>query len=381
MSTEQAIKPLLRSILEFAQTYHTIQSTTIPDVQIQNIQKILQLIKEENIQNLEIVTQIGSLLGILSVTGLDQDYKILSTFANQIQQNWSKRLSFPRPPNSEEVPICDIVGTGGDGFNTFNVSTASAIVAAGAGLKICKHGNRASSSSTGSADLIIAQGIPLPSLSNENIGQILSTANPPNFTFLFSPSFYPIFKTLSPLRKSLGFPTIFNLLGPLLNPSKPNRILIGVSKPNLGPIVSSTLVNLNIYPSWVVCGKEGLDEISPSGPTQVWKIDTNGLITESVIEPLKDFGIPTHSLQDVIGGQADENSSLLNDLLNNKIDSDRTIAIKDFVLLNSAALLVIGGKALDLKEGVTLAKISLESGTAKSALNDFKTSVLNLSKV
>ncbi|KAH9823887.1 glycosyl transferase family, a/b domain-containing protein [Melampsora americana] len=381
MTTEQTIKPLLRSILEFAQTYHSNETKTIPDKQIQNIQQILSLIKEDNIQNLEIVTQIGSLLGILSVTGLDQNHQILSTFANQIHQNWSKPLSFPRPDSSAFEPICDIVGTGGDGFNTFNVSTASAIVAAGAGLKVCKHGNRASSSSTGSADLIIAQGIRLPSLSNQDLSKILSSTHPPNFTFLFSPSFYPIFLTLSPLRKSLGFPTIFNLLGPLLNPSKPNRILIGVSKPQLGPIISSTLVNLKIYPSWVVCGKEGLDEISPSGLTQVWKIDENGSISESMIEPFKDFGLQAHSLQDVIGGEVEENSSLLNDLLNNKIDSNRLRAIQDFVLLNSAALLLIGGKALDLKDGVNLAKHSLESGNAKLALNEFKKSVLDLSKV
>lgn len=161
----------------------------------------------------------------------------------------------------------DLVGTGGDGHDTFNVSTTAAIVAAGVpGVRVCKHGARASSSTSGSADLLAALGVPLASLTPATLPGLLAHAP---FCFLFAQLYHPSLAPLAPIRRSLGFPTIFNVLGPLINPARPRRSVIGVHSPGLGATFAEALRQMDVERAWVVCGREGLDEISPEGPTDV----------------------------------------------------------------------------------------------------------------
>lgn len=182
---------------------------------------------------------------------------------------------------------CDIVGTGGDGKDTYNVSTTAAIVVAGIdpssddlGIKVVKHGNRASSSTSGSADLLMALSIPLTSLAPSFLPPLAAQLP---FTFLFAPLFHPAMAALAPLRRDLGFPTIFNLLGPLVNPCAPSRMVVGVPRRSLGRTYAEALGIVGVKRAWVVCGREGLDEISIEGETDVWDLGADGKVEESTL--------------------------------------------------------------------------------------------------
>ncbi|CAH7671263.1 anthranilate phosphoribosyltransferase [Phakopsora pachyrhizi] len=330
--------------------------------------------------------RLSSLLTSISLTGLDKHPKLIATFVDEIFGNWNHG-------NSDGVkiheidrsarPICDIVGTGGDGFNTFNVSTTAAIVAAGAGLKVCKHGNRASSSASGSADLLITLGIPLDRLTPHQVSSLVKDPET-DFSFLFSQTFYPIFKKLGPIRKSLGFPTIFNRLGPLLNPIRPDRMIIGISDPKLGPTYCEVLKVLGLNHSWVVCGDKGLDEISTSGPTSLWKLnEKDGTVEHLELDPVKSFGLSYHPMERLITKDPKDSLKTLDLLLDHSGDQNfcgdiNQIAKLDFVLMNASALLVLGGSANDYKQGVELARESLRSGRAREALEKFKVKSLTV---
>ncbi|KAG0150897.1 hypothetical protein CROQUDRAFT_72394 [Cronartium quercuum f. sp. fusiforme G11] len=366
----ERLKSLLKTLIQHAQSYHQSANDSSPP--LDELAAVLRLLPTLDPSDPAVGAQIGALLSALTVSRLESDSRVLALCASEIRTHWAQPLSLP--PQSPDEPICDIVGTGGDGFNTFNVSTAAAIVAAGAGLKVCKHGNRASSSATGSADLIMAHGIPLPSLTSSHLSNLIPSTN---FSFLYSPTFYPFFGTLAPLRRAIGTRTLFNLLGPFLNPAKPNRLILGVSDPKLGPTVARALELYGCHGSWVVCGAEGLDEISPEGSTTIWKVGSDQSEPDCItVEPFKDFGIKSHPLTEVIGGGPSENVMILKNLLENQLTNQNMNSILDFVLINCAALLFVGGKAIDLKDGVKLARESLKSGAAKNALEKFKDVVL-----
>lgn len=267
---------------------------------------------------------------------------------------------------TDSQTICvDIVGTGGDGHNTFNVSTTAAIVAAGVPcIKVIKHGNKASTSASGSADILKSYGCNL--LLNPADIPALSSA----FMFLLAPIWNPALANVAAIRKQLKHPTIFNILGPLLNPAPIEARIIGVHSPELGPVFIESFAKLNPRGRcMIVCGEEKLDEISPAGSTNIWTYDAESGIHRSSIDP-RDFGLETHSLQSVKSGTPEENAKVLADLLDGHLHIGDPVL--DYVLINCAALLKVSGVAKDYKEGVQMALESIKSGAARRALVTFR---------
>ncbi|KAJ3120951.1 anthranilate phosphoribosyltransferase [Nowakowskiella sp. JEL0407] len=316
--------------------------------------------------------QIGGFLSALKLTGLELDPEVIAAVAT-VMRNHALKVEFPANWNSD-VPVVDIVGTGGDGHNTFNVSTAAGIVAAGAGSLVAKHGNRASSSQCGSADVLEALGCQLTNVTNTAVPEILSTSQ---FCFLFSQKFHPAMKFVAGPRKELGVRTIFNLLGPLTNPAKPSRVVVGVHSKSLGPLVASALHLTGVERGWVVNGSNGLDEISPEGITTVWEFGGSGEIAEKEIRP-SDFGIMEHSLQSVKGGDSAFNGQIMTDLLSGKLSAGNPIF--DWVTLNAAALIYLSEihGVKDLKGALELAKDSIKSGKALESLEKFQKLTVDL---
>ncbi|KAI5986772.1 glycosyl transferase [Pisolithus orientalis] len=273
--------------------------------------------------------------------------------------------------------VVDIVGTGGDGHNTFNVSTTAAIVAAGAGARVVKHGNRASTSSSGSADLLERLDClfvpPTP-------GTVVPISRAP-FTFILAPHYHPSLATLAPYRRALPFRTLFNVLGPLINPARPKGMVLGVAERELGLPFAKSLLDGGVKRALVVCGAENLDEISCAGDSWAWEL-RDGQITEGKLHP-EQFGLPVHPLTTVAGGTAAENAETLKALLRSGEDiPEHLTPILHFVMLNASALLVVAGLAKDYKHGVRLALESMTSGAAWKALEAFRDAGrLALSKV
>ncbi|KAJ3268759.1 anthranilate phosphoribosyltransferase [Terramyces sp. JEL0728] len=297
-------------------------------------------------------SQIGAFLVALKLLGKESQPSFIASIA--------KSMRDAALQVETDYELVDIVGTGGDGQDTFNVSTAASIVAAGAG---CKHGNRASSSSCGSADVLEALGCKIQNVNPALCTKILDSSN---FCFLFAQVFHPSMRYVSGPRKELGVRTIFNILGPLTNPAKASKMIVGVYKRDLGRIMAETLILLGVQRAWVVCGAVGLDEISPEGETFVWETQPDGSIAELVVSP-KDFGLPEHKLSAVKGGDSAHNSNTMKELLDGKLSGP----VLDFVLLNSAALLFVAGKVTSLSDGVDLARKSINDGSARSSLEAF----------
>jgi len=276
-------------------------------------------------------------------------------------------------PVSVESPddyYVDIVGTGGDGHNTFNISTAAAIVAAGAGARVIKHGNNAFTSSSGSADILRKMGCALPKPTSSPLPAI-------PFTFLLASHYHPAMARIAPDRRTLPFRTLFNVIGPLINPVRPKAILLGVAEPDLGPVFAQCLHTLGVRRALVVCGMEKLDEISIAGPTWVWSLDEEGEIGQFTIDP-SDFGVASHPLSSVTGSSPDDNAAVLTFLLNPNNPSitpsngSSIDAIRDHILINAAALLVVAGIATSYAHGVEKARKSLSDGSAQKALKIFQ---------
>jgi anthranilate phosphoribosyltransferase len=282
--------------------------------------------------------------------------------------------------------VVDIVGTGGDGHNTFNVSTTAAVVAAGAGARVIKvrlfciyctnlsdksknkHGSRASTSSSGSADLLQSLDC---SFTAPSLGTPFPISKIP-FTFILAPHYHPALAMIAPYRKSLPFRTLFNVLGPLINPARPRGMVLGVADRELGPTFAQSLRDGGVERALVVCGAEGLDEISCAGDTYAWQLK-DGEITEIKLHPDL-FGLSVHSLSSVAGGTPTENAGTFRALLNSGNDIPESLMpVLHFVLLNASALLVVAGLASDFKEGVALAMNSITSGCAWNALVAFRT--------
>ncbi|KAI8092958.1 anthranilate phosphoribosyltransferase [Halteromyces radiatus] len=310
-------------------------------------------------------SQISAFLVGLRLQNKDSDPVIVAACAKAMRSH--ARLIPYENYEHVEGNVVDIVGTGGDGHDTYNVSTTASIVAAGAGAKVAKHGNRAASSKSGSADLMEAHGCHIGLVEPEQVASILDKTN---FCFLFSQTYHPAMKHVASLRKEIGIPTVFNLLGPMSNPAKPARVVVGVHSPQIGSLMANALKLTGVRGALVVCGNEKLDEISPSGDTNYWRVHENGDITTGTLHPTTDFGLATHPLAEVKGGDCYENAKTLDRLLNNQLPEGDPIL--DFVLLNAAALLVVGGVASDFKDGVNKAKESIQSGKAKSVLEAFR---------
>ena len=252
----------------------------------------------------------------------------------------------------------DIVGTGGDGSETLNVSTATAIVVAGSGIPVAKHGNKALSSKSGAADVLTALGVKLD-LTPEAIGRCIREAG---IGFMFAPAHHPAMKHVGPTRVELGTRTMFNLLGPQSNPAGARRYMLGVySRQWVEPVAAALLANRAIS-AWVVHGDGGLDEISTTGPTLVASIK-GGNLTSFEITP-EDAGLPRASLADLKGGDPAYNAGRLRALLDGTKDPYR-----DIVLMNAAAAFIVAGRADTLKLGVDLAAREIDTGRARQALD------------
>jgi anthranilate phosphoribosyltransferase len=251
----------------------------------------------------------------------------------------------------------DIVGTGGDGHNTFNVSTCAALVAAGAGIKVAKHGNRSVSSLSGASDVLAALGVNLDG-STRAVERSIEEAG---VGFLWAPLYHPAMKVWAPIRAELGVRSIFNLLGPLTNPASVTRQVVGVFARQWVEPIAHVLKNLGSEHAWVVHGHDGLDELSTTGPTSVAEL-RDGAITLFDVTP-EDAGLTRATLADLRGGDAKTNAAALRDVLGGKKN-----AYRDIVLLNTAAALVVGGQAASLADGVTRAARSIDSGAALRAL-------------
>jgi len=257
-------------------------------------------------------------------------------------------------------PVIDIVGTGGDGHNTFNISTAAAFVIAGARLKVAKHGNRAMSSRCGSADVLEALGVKIE-LTPEQVQSCLENVG---IGFMFAQAFHPAMKFAAMPRKEIGIRTVFNILGPLTNPAGSQYQVIGVPSEEIGDKISQALVHLHTGRSLVVHGLNGVDELSISGKSAIWEVGgTDTAVTRKYISP-EDLGLKSSPIDSIKGGTSQENAGILRLVLN----GEKT-ARRDVVILNAAAGIYVGGLAASLKEAVDLARQSIDNGQAAAKLN------------
>lgn len=259
---------------------------------------------------------------------------------------------------SLDVDAIDLCGTGGDGKGTVNISTASAFVVSGAGVPVAKHGNRAASSRSGSADVLEALGVNIH-LPSKETKRMIETIG---FGFFFAPLYHPSFKYVSPVRKSLGIRTIFNYLGPLVNPAKVTRQVIGVSSLGAAELIARGAMYLGYDHVLVVTSEDGLDEISPEGITTV--IEVKGKrIKRFNIHP-NDFGMKCRPVSQLSGGDAHHNAQIIRELL-----EEKQSAVRDTVSMNSAAALYVAGKVKAITDGISLARESIDSGKAKGVLD------------
>lgn len=251
----------------------------------------------------------------------------------------------------------DVCGTGGDGHHTLNVSTAVAIVVAACGVSVAKHGNRAASSKAGAADTLEALGLNLDRAAET----AEATLNDIGIAFLFAANHHPAMRRITPIRKAIGRRTIFNLMGPLANPARVGRQLIGIARPDYAPVYAEALGLLGTEAALVVSGEDNLDELSTAGPSVA--VSAGSLNMPPRIAP-EDAGLPRHPLSAIRGGEAPENAEALRRLLLGEVGPYR-----DAVLLNAAAALMVAGRADTLVEGAEEAREVLDNGLAKALLD------------
>ncbi len=254
--------------------------------------------------------------------------------------------------------LMEFVGTGGDGAQSFNISTTSALVTAAAGIKVSKHGNRAASSKCGTADCLEALGGNIDQ-SPEKCVELLDKAG---MCFFFAQKYHTSMKYVGAIRRELGFRTVFNILGPLTNPASPSMQLLGVYDEYLVEILARVLSDLGVKRGMVVYGQDKLDEISASAPTTVCEIN-NGFYKSYEICP-EDFGLERCAKEDLVGGTPEENAQITKDLLAGKLTGPKRTA----VLMNAGAAIYIGGKAETMAEGIKVAEEILDSGKALEVL-------------
>lgn len=262
-----------------------------------------------------------------------------------------------RPP-IEETPLLDVVGTGGDGSGSLNLSTAAALVAAGAGITVAKHGNRSVSSRCGSADLLEQFGVPVEAPAAETARRFAES----NFCFLFAPLYHPAMKAVAPIRRAMRVRTLFNMLGPLTNPVGVKRQLVGVFHPSKCELMARALMPSGVERAMVVSAECGLDEIAPEGKTHVAEL-RYGEIRSYDVTPA-DFGIEPRPLASIKGGEPEINARLIRAVL-----SGENVPPRNGVLLNAAAALYVAGAARTLSEGARLAASVIDSGRALAKLD------------
>ncbi|MGE6743190.1 anthranilate phosphoribosyltransferase [Allorhizobium pseudoryzae] len=292
-------------------------------------------------------SQIGGFLMALRVRG-----ETVEEIAGAVSTMRAKMLPVPAPAD-----VIDIVGTGGDGLGTYNISTLASIIVAGAGVKVAKHGNRALSSKSGTADALTALGVKLdipPAL-------IARCVDEAGIGFMFAQVHHAAMRHVGPSRVELGTRTIFNLLGPLSNPAGAKRQLLGVFSPRWLQPIAEVMRDLGSETIWVVHG-EGMDEITTTGVTHVCALE-NGSIRSFDLTP-EDFGVARATIDELKGGDGEVNAKALRDVL-----SGAKNAYRDIALCNAAASLVVAGKATDVLEGMILATQSLDSGNAAAVLD------------
>ena len=253
--------------------------------------------------------------------------------------------------------LVDSVGTGGDGLNTFNISTAAAFVAAGAGLKVAKHGNRAASGTCGSADLLEELGVKIE-LSPEGVERCIRESG---IGFMFAQAFHPSMRHAGPVRREIGIRTVFNILGPLTNPAGAQSMLVGVAFPELSEQMASVLNLLDTHHSIIVHGDGGLDEMTLSGDTSVWEV-AGGKVSNWTIS-VTDTGLPVTEIEAVRGGDKAANAKTMRELLDGAGGP-----VRDYVLLNSAGVLLVGDLVSNIRDGVQLAAQTIDSGAAKDRM-------------
>ncbi|MDR0407368.1 MAG: anthranilate phosphoribosyltransferase [Campylobacteraceae bacterium] len=256
--------------------------------------------------------------------------------------------------------IIDIVGTGGDKSKSINISSTAAIILSSLGCYVAKHGNRAITSNSGSADMLEAIGINL-SLPQEGQIKMLEDTN---FTFMFAVNHHPAMSYIMPVRRSIPHPTIFNIIGPLCNPAGAKKGLIGVLNPTFNIKIANALKLLNSTSALVVSSNDGMDEISVSSATKAAMLK-DGKVTEFEIDP-QEYGIKISDKQEVIGGDALQNAKIAFDTLTNKEKG----AKRDIVLINAAFALILDNKARDVQEGLEMARMAIQSGKAKDKLDE-----------
>jgi anthranilate phosphoribosyltransferase len=256
--------------------------------------------------------------------------------------------------------VVDTCGTGGDRSGTVNISTLAALVVAGAGVRVAKHGNRAASSACGSADLLEALGVTID-LGPSGVARCVDEAG---IGFCFAPKFHPALRFAGPARRELGAPTTFNFLGPLANPAGVRRRVVGVSDPAMAERMTRTLAELGVERAMVFCGGDGLDELTTTTVSNVWDLD-DGAVTTYTIDPA-DYGIAHAAPDELLGGDAAANVAIAEHMLNGEPG-----AVRDIVALNAAAALVVAGAARDLGAGLEQAVTSVEAGKAAAVLETF----------
>ncbi|TGZ82762.1 hypothetical protein EX30DRAFT_328556 [Ascodesmis nigricans] len=339
--------------------------------------------------------QTAALLTALHYTTLDTHPAIIAAAAKALRTRGIPLQRLQAPPagfptiGDYEGGLVDMVGTGGDGHDTFNVSTTAAVVAAGTGLRVAKHGSKASSSMSGSADLLMALGAKILDVGAEEAGRLLCEGAQGRFCFLYAPVFHPAMKTVAEVRRELGCRTIFNVLGPIISPIDFSTVigrngeettpgyearLLGVGHRRMGPVYADTLRLLGVKKALVVCGDEDLDEVSIAGNTHCWRITTDpslptttnhngisngaslsstvqGIFIETfLIHPTHTFGISTHPLSRCgSGGTPADNAVIFQEIL--KGIRKRGDPVRDFVVVNAAACLVAAG-ACEGTEGI-----------------------------
>ena len=260
----------------------------------------------------------------------------------------------------QDRDVLEIVGTGGDGSNSFNISTTASLVISAAGVPVAKHGNRAASSKSGAADCLEALGVNI-TISPEKSKEILEKAN---ICFLFAQKYHTAMKYVGPVRKELGIRTIFNILGPLANPASANMQVMGVYEEALAQPLAKVLSNLGVKRGMVVYGQDKLDEISVCAPTTVCEIE-DGSFKTYVITP-EEFGLKRYAKEELVGGTPAENAKITR-----KVLAGEKGAARDAVVLNAGAGLFVAGKAKDLEEGVKLAQKLIDTGKAAAQLEQF----------
>jgi anthranilate phosphoribosyltransferase len=300
----------------------------------------------------------GALLAALRAKGVNGEE--LAAMAQVLRQ--ACPLPGPRP----ELPLVDTCGTGGDGANTFNISTAVAFVAAACGAHVAKHGNRSASGKVGSADVLEAAGLNLKAPAP----QVIAALEPAGVTFLFAPGWHPALVGLAPLRRSLGVRTVFNLLGPLVNPLRPDTQVLGVGAADLLDPMADALARLGLQRAVVVHGHGGLDEASLSGPSELRLVEA-GTVRAEMITPAS-VGLAEAPMQALAGGELADNQAILEAVLQGR----GTAAQRDVVALNAALVLWASGRAESVADAVPQALEAMASGGAWQRLERLRSALV-----